>query len=82
MIVSLQIFVESPNITIKEGDRVVIKCKATRTPVPNVTHLNNYQVLLGYRKGNASLFFESITRKQQGTYVCIADILVVERKRS
>ena len=59
-------------ITVEEGDGVVIQCSATGIPVPNVTWFNNRQEVLGYGKGNASLFFKNSTRKENGTYVCIA----------
>ena len=72
IIVPPQISVNNTKITVEEGDGVVIQCSATGTPVPNVTWFNNRQEVLGYGKGNASLFFKNSTRKENGTYVCIA----------
>ena len=72
IIVPPQISVNNTTITVEEGDRVVIQCSATGIPVSNVTWFNNRQEILGYGKGNASLFFKNITRNEQGTYVCIA----------
>ena len=72
IIVPPEIYVNNTKITVEEGDRVAIQCSATGIPVPNVTWFNNRQEVLGYGKGNASLFFKNITRKENGTYVCIA----------
>ncbi|KAM4642152.1 hemicentin-1 [Discoglossus pictus] len=73
-------FIEFPrNVSLNEGEKLTLTCKATGSPEPQLTWSFKDKQLptqAGRSKGSGELVLQSISREDLGTYTCTAENLV------
>ncbi|XP_063796284.1 hemicentin-1 isoform X2 [Pseudophryne corroboree] len=73
-------FTELPtNVSLNEGEKLQLSCKATGSPLPQITWANKDRIIIapaGRSKLLNDLVIERVSKQDAGTYTCIAENIV------
>ncbi|XP_039213555.1 hemicentin-1 isoform X2 [Crotalus tigris] len=76
----LPAFTELPgDVALNKGEQLQLNCKATGVPVPNIKWIFNNNIIPAQYdgvNGLSKLVIERVSKKDSGTYVCMAENLV------
>ncbi|KAL7984810.1 hypothetical protein Chor_003380, partial [Crotalus horridus] len=76
----LPAFTELPgDVALNKGEKLQLNCKATGVPVPNIKWIFNNNIIPAQYdgvNGLSKLVIERVSKKDSGTYVCMAENLV------